>query len=251
MDDTFYDILARRYDVIQSDMDTRKWASYIKDLIKKHSKIEGGGKSLCDLGCGTGSVDVHFTDSFEVTGIDNAEEMLIEAASREGGEDIIWSLQDITDFEIPFKADCFVSLLDTLDHITDPEALEKVFENVYENLNPGGVFVFDVITEKHLAETFADNVFFYDYDEFTLLWVNEYDEETGFNTANLTFFEEAEEGLYRRYDGELVERFYSVDELKALAGKAGFKLLGLYGELSDQAPSETEERIFMVMGKDI
>ncbi|MBO4408937.1 MAG: hypothetical protein J5786_06675, partial [Clostridiales bacterium] len=70
MDDTFYDILARRYDVIQSDMDTRRWASFVKDLIRKHSAIAGGGKTLCDLGCGTGSVDVHFTDSFEVTGID-------------------------------------------------------------------------------------------------------------------------------------------------------------------------------------
>jgi len=250
MEENFYDILARRYDVLQSDMDCPAWAAYISSLINKYCETNSETKTICDLGCGTGSVDVPLAKlGYSVIGLDNAEEMLVEAASREGGEDVIWTMQDLTEFELPEKVDCFISVLDTLDHILDEDVLMEVFKKVYENLEDGGVFVFDVITLKHLEETFGDNVFFQDYEEFTLLWDNFYDEETMTNHAMLTFFEEEEEGLYRRYDGELTERFYPENFFIEAAKEAGLSHMVTLGELKNEAPSEDEERIFLVFRK--
>ena len=252
MEENFYDVLARRYDILQSDMDCEKWAVYLSDIIKKYLATGNKNPDIIDLGCGTGSVDVPLmkaTKANSLVGLDNAEEMLSVAASREGGDEIIWSAQDITDFELPGNVDVFVSLLDTLDHIMDAEVLSGIFKKVSEYLNDGGLFVFDVITKKHLEETFGDNVFFQDYGEFTLLWDNDYDSEEEVNTAYLTFFEEEEDGLYRRYDGELIERFYSEDDLKDMASKAGLTHLGTFGELKMTSPDEDEERIFLVFRK--
>lgn len=231
-------------------MDCPEWAAYISYLIKKYCETDSETKSICDLGCGTGSVDVPLAQmGYEIIGIDNAEEMLVEASSREGGEMVLWSMQDITDFELPGKVDCFISVLDTLDHILDEDVLKGIFEKVYENLEDGGVFVFDVITMKHLAETFGDNVFFQDYEEFTLLWDNFFDEETNVNHAMLTFFEEVEDGLYCRYDGELTEKFYPEEFFIEAGKKAGLTHMITLGELKKEAPSEDEERIFMVFRK--
>ncbi len=251
MNGTFYDILAAHYDVLQSDMDCGKWADYISSLISRFCSTGSEVKTIIDLGCGTGSVDIPLArHGYEVIGIDNAESMLEWASSAEGGEDITWVLRDITELEMDFDADCFVSLLDTLDHITDEKALAKIFKNVADHLLPGGVMIFDVITEKHLSVTFGDNIFYQDYEDFLLLWVNHYDAESRINTADLTFFEMDEDGKYDRYDGELVERFYSEEELIKMAEDAGLVHKATFGELSDKAPSSGEERIFMVFARE-
>ncbi|MBR5182646.1 MAG: class I SAM-dependent methyltransferase [Clostridiales bacterium] len=247
--DNFYDALALYYDTMQSDMDAVAWADFISKLIKRHSVSEV--QSITDLGCGTGSVTVELAKKgYDMTGIDSAEEMLAQASAKEGAEEVFWSVQDITDFDIGGKTDCFISTLDTVDHITDGEALERLFASVGDNLENGGLFIFDAITEHHLADTLSDNVFYEDYDDFTLLWVNDFDPETKINTAGLTLFALTEEGLYERFDGELVEKYYPPEFFTAAGEKAGLVLLAVYGELKDNDPSEEEERIFYVFRKE-
>lgn len=246
--DNFYDALAMYYDTMQSDMDPAAWADFIDLLIKRHSTLKT--ESITDLGCGTGSVTVELASlGYKMTGIDSAEEMLIQASSKEGSEKVLWSAQDITAFDIGGKTDCFISTLDTVDHITDGKALEKLFAAAGSCLEDGGLFIFDAITEHHLEDTLADNVFYEDYDDFTLLWINSYDPETKINTAELTLFSLADNGLYERFDGSLAEKYYPAEFFDAAAGKAGLVLLGTYGELKDSKPEEDEERIFYVYGK--
>jgi len=245
--ESFYDVLAFYYDTMQSDMDAPAWAEFLDRLINRFGKDI---KTVCDLGCGTGSVDVLLAGmGYEITGIDNAPAMLSMAAAKENGDKILWVDQDITEFEVPGKFDCFLSLMDTVDHIMDEAAVRKLFADVSRNLRKGGLFVFDCITEKHLKETLGDNVFYEDYDDFTLLWVNGYDEESRTNTADLTLFECEEDGRYVRYDGALVERFYEPEFFTECAKDAGLSLCGVFDELEERAPAEDSERIFMVFRK--
>ena len=246
--DNFYDALAMYYDTMQSDMDPVAWADFISMLIKRHASRNI--ISVTDLGCGTGSVTIELANKgFDMTGIDSAEEMLSQATSKDGADKVFWSAQDITGFDIGGKTDCFISTLDTVDHITDGPALEKLFANAGACLEDGGLFIFDAITEHHLESTLSDNVFYEDYDDFTLLWLNGYDKETKTNTAELTLFALTDEGLYERFDGELVEKHYPPEFFINAASKAGMELIATYGELKDSAPEENEERIFYVFGK--
>lgn len=251
MIDTFYDVLAVRYDTLQSDMDCGRWADYLDGLIKDHCSTASAVRGLIDLGCGTGSVDVLLSaKGYDITGVDNAQAMLEIASAKDEEGKITWLLHDITEFEPEGKTDCFLSLLDTMDHIMDEEKLRGIFRRVSDHLLDGGVFIFDVITEKHLSVTFGENVFYQDYEDFLLIWINHYDSEEKINTAELTFFEEDEDGKYDRYDGDLTERFYSEEDLTAMAKEAGLVHKATYGELKRTAPSEDEERIFLVFVKE-
>ena len=114
--ENFYDALAMYYDTMQSDMDPEAWADFISMLIVRHSRIKT--ESITDLGCGTGSVTIALAKKgFSMTGLDSAEEMLAQATSKDGADKVLWSAQDITAFDVGGKTDCFISTLDTVDHI--------------------------------------------------------------------------------------------------------------------------------------
>lgn len=247
MDDSFYDILALHYDDLQINGDTTAWGPYIYSLIKDYCKIDA--PSVTDLGCGTGVVTNYLaSQGLEVTGVDLSPDMLSIASSGDETGTARWICADITKYEGP-SCGCFISTMDTVGHITDKDSLQKMFVSVAECLEEGGVFILDTTTKTHFENSLGENVFYEDYDDFTLLWVNHYDKKEKINHAELTLFELSEDDLYERYDGELTARFYSSEEIEEMAAAAGLKKLAVFGELNREVPDEKDERIFFVFGK--
>ena len=247
MDDSFYDILALHYDDLQINGDTSAWGPYIYGLISDYCSIKD--PSVTDLGCGTGAVTNYLASKgMKVTGVDLSPDMLALASAGDESGTVSWICADITSYEGP-SCGCFISTMDTVGHITDPDELSGIFKTTAESLEEGGVFILDTTTKNHFEKSLGENVFYEDYDDFTLLWVNHYDKESRINHAELTLFELAEDDLYERYDGELTARFYSPEEIEEMAQKAGLKKLAVFGELNREAPSDKDERIFFVFGK--
>lgn len=247
MDDCFYDILASHYDDLQLTGDTEQWGPYIYGLINDFCKIKD--PSVTDLGCGTGTVTNYLaTKGLDVTGVDISPDMLAIASSGDETGTVSWICADITEYDGP-SCGCFISTMDTVGHITDDKALFGMFASVSALLEDGGVFILDATTERHFEKTLGDNVFYEDYDDFTLLWVNHYDRANKINHAELTLFELTEDDLYERFDGELTARCYSSREIEETAAKAGLKTVAEFGSLNREDPSDTDERIFYVFGK--
>lgn len=243
-EDNFYDILSSHYDEMQEDADPSHFAKICDDAVKKYCKAEGDGedgrKILCDLGCGNGRVTVLFKEmGYEVIGIDSSMEMLNDA--RENGDGVLWLCQDITDIDLFGSCDVFVSILDTINHITDENGIRNIFKSFRNFLNEGGVFVFDVGTYEHFSKTLGDQVFFEDYDDFTLLWNNSFDPETSINCAELTLFERDEDDTYVRYDGVIEERYYDEDTLIKIGEGEGLKCVDRVDD---------GERVFLVFRKE-
>lgn len=247
MEDSFYDILALHYDELQINGDTSLWGPFIHGLIKTHSKISN--PSVTDLGCGTGVITNYLaSQGLNVTGVDLSPDMLSIASSGDETGTVSWICADITSFEGPASG-CFISTMDTVGHIINPDDLSKMFTMVSQSLEEGGIFILDTTTKHHFEDSLGENVFYEDYDDFTLLWVNHFDKENKINHAELTLFELAEDDLYERYDGELTARFYSPEEITEMAVKAGLKKIAVYGELRNEEPNDKDERVFFVFGK--
>ena len=247
MDDSFYDILAGHYDDLQLTGDTSSWGPFIYGLIKDYCKISD--PDVTDLGCGTGVITNYLaSQGLNVTGVDLSPDMLSIASSGDETGTVTWVCADITDYDGP-SCGCFISTMDTIGHITDTEDLTGMFRTVSDLLDDGGVFILDATTQHHFENTLGDNVFYEDYDDFTLLWVNRYDRENRINHAELTLFELTEDGLYERYDGELTARCHLPEEITGMASASGLKTLAMFGDLKREGPSDTDERIFYVFGK--
>ncbi|HOO48756.1 MAG: class I SAM-dependent methyltransferase [Saccharofermentanaceae bacterium] len=258
-DTDFYDFIANEYDIMQSDLDPKAWALFVHKLVNTYStkstKGEGnqGKKVLCDLGCGTGLVDVEFDSiGYEVIGIDKSLAMLNKATQlcAMKRKRILFINQDITKLDLHGSVDVFVSLLDTVNHLDNLGSLSVLLEKVKLFMNPDGVFVFDLATPKHFKKTLGNNVFFEDYDEFTLLWANSYDTKTKTNEAELTIFRARDDGTYDRMDGQIEEKCFSISQITKLAKKNGLIVAGVYGDLEFCPPRKEDERVFIVLKKE-
>jgi glucose-1-phosphate thymidylyltransferase len=80
--------------------------------------------------------------------------------ARETDCTILWVLQDIRSFDIGRTAQIFVSTTDTVNHLTEPDDVRKLFARIGECLEPGGVFIFDAGTKDHFEKTLGDNIFY-------------------------------------------------------------------------------------------
>jgi SAM-dependent methyltransferase len=253
MPDSPYDELAEIYDQFQKDIDTAKWADYLDALIKRFGPASGDGKDgrllLCDLGCGTAGVTIEMNRrGYESIGIDQSMLMLDKAREKSlaAGEDILFLCQDITGFELFGTVDVFICLLDTVNHIVDHSALQNMFLQFENYLNPGGLFIFDAATPHHLKKTLG-NHFFYTIDEdYALMWENSFSSKTQISTSDLTLFRLSEKDMYRRYEGQIRERVYTEAQICGYLENAGMKLLAKYGELTCEEPLESSTREFYI-----
>ena len=64
----------------------------------------------------------------------------------ETGQDILYLLQDMQEFELYGTVRAIISVCDSLNYITDRKELLQVFRLVNNYLDPGGIFLFDMNT---------------------------------------------------------------------------------------------------------
>ena len=123
-------------------------------------------KSAMDLACGTGILcEILQKQGIAAAGMDFSAGM-IEIA-RQGNPDISYQVADMITFRPDAQYDLVTCTGDAVNHIDSLENVEKIFQNVYAYLAPGGWFVFDLLNENEVSDS---EPFDMDYDETTRVW---------------------------------------------------------------------------------
>jgi len=137
---TFGETYSKYYDLLYKDKNYQEEFDYIQKIISKHGSP---GKNILDIGCGTGKHLNHFKDAgYNIAGVDLSENMIIEAKKHlNQEEDLICS--KASEFKFNKKFDIIISLFHVMSYQTSNDEIEKVFYNVAEHLNNGGLFIFD------------------------------------------------------------------------------------------------------------
>lgn len=242
-----YSGFASVYDLFMDDVPYDEWCEYVAALLSEY-KITNG--IVLDLGCGTGKfTELMACKGFDMIGVDAAEEMLAIARERQAdsGQDILYLLQDMREFELYGTVAAVVSICDSMNYITGEEDLLQVFKLVNNYLDPGGLFVFDLNTEYKYREVLADNVFAENRDEGSFIWENFYDEQDRINEYDLTLFikEEIHE-IYHKYEETHYQRAYSLDEIKNLLQEANLEFVAAYDAFTRNPVREDSERIYII-----
>lgn len=242
--------IARCYDRFVG-ADYEKIIAFIDHALKKHFP---DASLLCDVGCGSGTVTLGLLKKgYDVIGIDGSIDMLAEAQNKKsgipGGEKALFLCQQLPDFELYGTVDAMVSTLDTLNYLTDPSDLDRLFYWFRNYLNPGGILIFDVNTLYKYQTLLQHYCASYDDADVFLSWSSQFDGQLCCH--QLTAFYKTG-ALYRRCDEEQLQRYYPLEKIVALLKKYDFELLGIGDDYSEDAPcAETQRLTFTARKKDV
>lgn len=248
-----YSAFARFYDQLTGNISYPQRAAYFDRLLRRHGV--GEGAILLDLACGTGSLSLELAAlGYDVIGVDGSPAMLSEAMEKRweaGREDVLFLCQDMTELDLYGTIHAAVCALDSLNHITDPAALEEAIGRVSLFMEQGGVFAFDVNTPYKHETVLGNNTFVYDCDSVYCVWQNSYRPEDRTVEISLDFFEqeEDEDGCYRRSSESFCERAYPLEELQGMLERCGMALEACYHEDSFDPPRADTQRWVCVARK--
>ncbi len=242
-----YEVFADYYDRLTGNVEYKKRAEYLLRLLTKHNHEPG---LTLDLACGTGSLTLELKKmGVDIYGIDGSADMLSVALQKaaEEGEQILYLCQKMQSIDLYGTIDTCLCTLDGINHLTDKKLVQKTFQRVSLFMNEGGLFVFDVNTVYKHRKVLADNVFVFDTDEVYCVWQNT-PAQGDVVEISLDFFIPEGDGYYRMTE-TFRERAYTTEELSEMLQSAGFKVEGIYGDMTFDAPNDDEQRLIFVARK--
>lgn len=123
-------------------------------------------KTAMDLACGTGILCGILADAgIEASGMDFSAGMIDIA--RQNNPHISFDVADMTIYRPAKQFDLVTCTGDAVNHIPELLDVEKIFQNVYAYLAPGGYFVFDLLNEHEVS---TSEPFEMDFTDTTKVW---------------------------------------------------------------------------------
>ena len=242
-----YGEFADVYDLLTENVPYDSIAEYYNSLIKQFG---AGGNLLLDLGCGTGNLTTRLAElGYDVIASDASPMMLTIATSKTCSGSIQYICQSMTETDLYGAVDIAVSTLDSINHLDSAQDIQLCFQRTSENMNQGGLFLFDVNTIYKHREILADNTFIYDVDGVYCAWSNSYDPSDHSVTIELDLFYENEDGSYERGYESFSEIALSQEQLMRMLDSAGFEVLDVYEYLTFGQPEDDSEKLMFVARK--
>ena len=242
------------YDEYMDNIPYEEWGQYMIALLKENGV--SGDSSVLELGCGTGTVTRMLAkEGYDCVGLDMSEDMLSIASEKtfEEGSQVIYTCQDMRDFEVPYEVDGMISIGDSMNYITSVPDLESVFACVSENLKKGGVFIFDLKTIHFFKDILADNTYAENREDSAFIWDNYYDADEKINEYDLTLFikeqSEDEDDIYKKFEETHFQRCYEISELKELLEQSGLVFDAVYDAYTDDQVKCDSEKVTVIAHK--
>ena len=242
-----YTSFASVYDTFMDNIPYEEWAEYLVTILKEYGVEDG---LVLDLGCGTGNMTELLAKSgYDMIGIDNAEEMLEIAMEKKAksGQDILYLLQDMREFELYGTVKAVVSICDSVNYITEEDDLLEVFQLVNNYLDPKGMFVFDFNTVHKYRDVLGDQTIAEDREDCSFIWDNYYYDDEQINEYELSLFiKEENSDLYRKYQETHFQKAYDLETMKKLIEQSGLEYITAYDAFTKNPPTKDSERIYVI-----
>ena len=217
-----YSALSRRYDVLTEDIPYEKFAAYYQEEFQRDG---GVFHLLLDLCCGTGTLTWLLAEKgYEMIGTDASDEMLSVAVQKSSPAAVhpLFLCQAAEELDLYGTVDAAVSSLDSINYISPPH-FPAVLKRLHLFIRPGGLFIFDIRSEKWLKQldggTFVD-----EKDDLLCLWRSDFEPENDTLRYGIDIFTRKGK-LWERQEEEHTEYVYREAELEQMLRDGGFTLL--------------------------
>ncbi len=221
---SFYSSIAEYYDFIFP------FNSAHVDFVKSCVEQPYEGKTILDVGCGTGDLAVALAGlGFRVTGIDSDPEMLA-AAKKKGRQRVTFLPTDMRELTRAFKPVVFDAVLcfgNTLVHLPGLTEIDAFFSGVRAVLKSKGKFLLQILNYDHILDHDVRKLPLIENDRIRFERFYEYE-----SSANVLAFKTR---LFVKETAQEIENTISLfpirkGELEAALGNAGFTGISFYGD---------------------
>ena len=238
-----YSVFAHIYDKMMDNIPYEEWKDYLLRMMYLYRVSPSA--SIAELGCGTGTMTgLLVEEGLDVMGLDISSDMLAEA--RKKYPDISFLEADMCDFKLPEKKDVIVSICDSINYVLTTEDLVKTFSSVRENLNEGGIFIFDLKT-KFFFENALDGRTYRDRGSgFRYTWKNHFDASSNIHSYLLDI-KVKDGGKWVSTQEVHRQRAFAAREIIEAAKLSGFEKGGAYDAFTFDKPKKRSDRIYIVL----
>jgi len=240
-----YSKLAVIYDDIMAHVDYKKWSRYVMKIIRRWHP---GAVRILDISCGTGSLLLKLDSrKYCLYGFDFSFDMVKIAREkcRRKNDVALWQ-GNMVAFGLRQRVDVIISLYDSVNYILEPAGWQRMFNCVYDGLNQGGLFIFDICTEtnskKYFRNYFEKNAGpGYSYERRC-----NYQETTKIHSNEFLIFFESENKSFRELHQQ---KIFLIREVLSLIQPTKFQLLGAFHGFTFKPATEDSLRVHFVLKK--
>ena len=205
-------------------------AAAAAETVLAHVASPSPSRLLLDLGCGAGPLSLQLSQhGFRVWGVDLSPALIELARARlPVGEFVNGSVVDVP---LP-TASAVVAVGEVLNYATasDPDQLAQVFERVFDALEPGGLFLFDLAGAGRgkVSQAFTEGA-----DWAVGMIATEHNDLL---TRQITSFRRTTDGAWRRGFEKHRLRLWAASDVTSKLAAAGFNTALLDGYAGLQTP---------------
>lgn len=248
---SYYSSRAHCYDEFNEN-NSKGTNAVLEKILKAHNV-----STVLDMTCGTGSQVFWLTDSgFKVVGSDINPSMLKIAKKKATSKNLkIKFLQGNCRDINAGSFDAVITIFNSIGHLTK-EDFKTTIQNIKRNLNPGGLYIFDIFNLDYLKH--ENNI-----AKLTLDWMA----TAGDNKVReIQFSTISDDGILASYSTYVHQdshssptkiskgygntlQVYSADELKTLLKESGFVVLNQTGINGEKFSKINTERILTIAKK--
>jgi len=236
----------------------KRWALYIIDLFKMADgeRVE----RVLELACGTGNMLVELTQAgYQVFGMDLSFDMVQQATARLSKRQNhplpvtfrpslfaphVWR-GDMQHLAVATPVDVVICLYDSFNYCVEPESARRLLQRVSEAVRPGGLFIFDVCTERNCRRHFLNYYERESYLEISYIRHAYFKPHRKIQVNEFFITDTFRRGPTVRERHE--QRIYSLQEINDTIEPRQWAVAGCFDGMSRKPGSEKSDRVHFVL----
>ena len=247
-----FNLYSKYYDLLYSDKDYSAESDYIISILENNSDFKN--QKILELGGGSGNHAFYLSKFYDqICGVELSTSM-VDIALRRNILNYQVKQGDICYNHYPDKKfDCAVSLFHVISYLNTNEQLIDCFTSVNEQLNSGGVFLFDVwytpavyyLKPETRIKKNEDNEV-----SVTRIAQSTIDYEKSIVKVNYNIFiEEKKNNILTKFEETHKMRHFTLNEINLFAKTCGFELLTSEEFLTKKTPSNETWGVMFLLKK--
>lgn len=243
---TLYTVLAPLYDKIMNHVNYDLWLTLIERIVSRH--FSGVKPSILELGGGTGVLATMLRKKgYTYFGSDYSFLMCKEAYKKE----LPFFCADARHLPIKKTFPFAIFLYDGINYLTTLNDYKNLFNEIYNLLDSGGFFLFDITTEINSITNFLDIIDSEDFGESSYIRHSYFDREKKIqhNDFTVNIKSSVNSSLYEKISEYHIQKIFSPEEIISVIPENHLTIMGVWDNFSCDKYSSRSERIHFLLKK--